>query len=79
MNCEEVIRELSNFIDGDLDPVLKRELEKHLKECADCRLTVNQTKKTIEIFCDSEPVELPGDVQARLHDALRRKFKEAAH
>jgi anti-sigma factor RsiW len=79
LNCEEVLQELSNFIDGDLDPELKQELESHLKACADCRLVVNQTKKTIEIFCDSEPVELPGDVQARLHDVLRRKFKEAAH
>jgi anti-sigma factor RsiW len=79
LNCEEVIHELSNFIDGDLDPALKRELEKHLKDCADCRLIVNQTKKTIEIFCDSELVELPSDVQTRLHDALRRTFKEAAN
>ncbi|HZV89482.1 MAG TPA: zf-HC2 domain-containing protein [Candidatus Binatus sp.] len=79
MNCENVIHELSDFIDGDLDGALKQELESHLKDCEDCRLVVDQTKKTIEVFCDSEPVELPGEVRARLHDALRRKFKEAAH
>lgn len=79
MNCEDVIHDLSDFIDGDLDGALKQELESHLKDCEDCRLVVDQTKKTIEVFCDSEPVELPGEVRARLHDALRRKFKEAAH
>jgi anti-sigma factor RsiW len=79
LNCENVIHELSDFIDGDLDGALKRELESHLKDCEDCRLVVDQTKKTIEVFCDSEPVELPDEVRARLHDALRRKFKEAAH
>jgi anti-sigma factor RsiW len=79
LNCENVIHELSDFIDGDLDGALKQELESHLKDCEDCRLVVDQTKKTIEVFCDSEPVELPGEVRARLHDALRRKFKEAAH
>jgi anti-sigma factor RsiW len=79
LNCENVIHELSDFIDGDLDGALKQELESHLKDCEDCRLVVDQTRKTIEVFCDSEPVELPGEVRARLHDVLRRKFKEAAH
>lgn len=77
MNCKEVIRELSNFIDGELDVVLRQELERHFADCAECRLVVDQTKKTVEIFCDCEPIELPGDVRARLHDALRRKLKEA--
>jgi anti-sigma factor RsiW len=79
LNCPDVIHELSNFIDGDLDPALKLELEKHFKDCADCRLVVDQTKKTIEIFCDSEPLELPDEVRAGLHEALRRNLKEAAH
>jgi anti-sigma factor RsiW len=79
LNCENVIHELSDFIDGDLDAALKQELESHLRNCEDCRLVVDQTKKTIEIFCDSEPVELPSEVRTRLHDALRSKFKEAAH
>ena len=78
MNCDDVIHELSNFIDGDLDRALKLELENHLKDCADCRLVVDQTKKTIEIFCDSEPIELPAEARTRLHEALRRNLKEAA-
>jgi anti-sigma factor RsiW len=79
LNCEEVIHELSDYIDGELAGTLQQELESHLDECSDCKLVVNQTKKTIEIFCDSEPIELPVEVRSRLHDALRRKFKEAAH
>ena len=78
MNCQSVVRELSNFIDGELDGAMMLELERHLNDCADCRLVINQTKKTIEIFCGCEPVELPGEVRNRLHEALRRKLKEAA-
>ena len=77
MNCKKIIYELSDFIDGDLDAASKQELERHLKECSDCKLVVDQTKKTIEIFCDSEPVELPSEVRNRLHETLRRKLKEA--
>ena len=37
---------------------------------------MDQTKLTVDVFCDSEPVELPGDVKIRLHEALRRKLSE---
>ncbi len=76
MNCKGVIRELSSYIDGDLDLPMKQELERHLGHCEDCTMIVDQTKKTVEIFCDSEPVALPSDVHSRLHEALRRRMQE---
>jgi len=74
LNCKAVIRDLSNYIDGALDPAVKQELERHLDHCEDCQMVVDQTKKTIEIFCDSRPVPLPEDVRSRLHAALRSKL-----
>jgi anti-sigma factor RsiW len=74
LNCNSVIRELSNYIDGELEPAVKQELERHLEHCEECKIVVDQTKLTVEIFCDSEPVELPSDVKSRLHEALRRKI-----
>ena len=50
MNCRCLIHELSNYIDEDLDPVLKQELERHLEHCEDCAMIVDQTKKTIQIL-----------------------------
>jgi predicted anti-sigma-YlaC factor YlaD len=76
LNCKSVISELSNYLDGELEMVVKQELEQHLEDCEECKLAVDQTKLTVDIFCDSEPVELPPDVQTRLHEALRRKFSE---
>jgi anti-sigma factor RsiW len=76
LNCKGVIREISNYIDGDLDAKMKQELERHLDHCEDCALVVNQTKMTVEVFCDSQPVELPTDVRSRLHEALQRKLRE---
>ena len=73
MNCKGVIRELSNYIDGDLDPALTQELERHLAHCEDCTMIVDQTRKSVEILCDSKPVKLPEDVRTRLHAAVRYK------
>ena len=78
MNCKSVIRELSKYLDGELEQAVKQELEQHLEHCEDCKMVVDQTKLTVDIFCDSEPVELPPDVQTRLHEALRRKFSQEA-
>lgn len=76
MKCKDVIREISNYLDGNLDAAIKQELSKHLSHCEHCSLVVDQMKLTIEIFCDSQPVELPSEVRTRLHKALRRKMAE---
>ena len=74
MNCKHVIRELSNYIDGELDPALKLELERHLEHCEDCTMIVDQTRKTIQIYSGSAPVDLPSEVKARLRAALHKKL-----
>ena len=79
MNCQGVIREISDYIDGELDLLAKQELERHLEDCEDCKMVVDQTRLTVEIFCDSKPVELPTDVKSRLHDAVRRKLHEKSN
>ncbi len=79
MNCKGVILEISNYVDGELDLSVKQELERHLGECVDCKMVVDQTKLTVEVFCDSMPVELPADVKSRLHEALRRKLHEKSN
>lgn len=76
MNCKQVIQEISNYIDGELDASMQREIKVHLKGCDECAVIVNQTKLTVDIFCDSELVELPPAVSERLHQALRRKMQE---
>jgi anti-sigma factor RsiW len=76
VNCDSVIHELSNYIDGDLDAAMRREIDAHLKGCSECQVIIDQTKLTVNIFCDSEMVELPDDVRQRLHEALRRKMAQ---
>ena len=46
--------------------------------CTDCRLVVDTTRKTIQIFCNSEPVPLPEDVRGRLHTALLERSRRNA-
>jgi predicted anti-sigma-YlaC factor YlaD len=76
VNCKNIVKELSNYLEEALEPSLKSSIEKHLNDCDDCRIVVDTTKKTIQIFCNSEPAPLPEDTRQRLRDAL---FKHLSH
>ena len=78
MNCKKVIVELTSYLDGVLDSSMRMDLEQHLSGCTDCRLVVDTCRKTIQIFCNSEPVPLPEDVRQRLHSALLERFRRKA-
>ena len=74
MNCQGLIAELTEYLDDAMDGSVRLELEQHLMKCQNCRVVVNTTRKTIEIFCNAEPAPLPEDVRGRLHDALVKRL-----
>ena len=77
MTCRKVIQQLSEFLDRELEPGLAEELSRHLEHCEDCKLVVNTTRKTIEIYCNTEPMELPPAVRERLERALTERLRES--
>ena len=74
MNCRGVLEELSSYLDGELDAAGLAELDQHLQRCGKCRLVVDTCRKTIQIYCDAEPIPLPEDFRERLHAALARRL-----
>jgi anti-sigma factor RsiW len=74
LNCKGLIVELTEYLDGDLSPDVRVELELHLSGCENCRIIVNTTRQTIEIYCNAEPAPLPEDVRGRLHQALAARL-----
>jgi anti-sigma factor RsiW len=74
MNCDGVIRRISSYIDGELETTIVAEIELHLKECPECATLVLQTKLIIHLYHDADLADFPVDVQARLHETLRRKI-----
>jgi len=70
VKCKKIINELADYLDEALDPLLRASIEEHLEKCKDCRIVVDTTKQTIDIFCDSEPAPLPQRTRQKLHEAL---------
>jgi anti-sigma factor RsiW len=76
MKCEEMLQQLSDYVDGSIEPGMCRELEQHLAGCEPCEVVVDTLRKTITIYREGKTVEMPGTFREKLHDCLRRKWKE---
>lgn len=75
MKCTEFLRELTDYLDGNINESLKAELDEHLHWCHECHVVLNTTKKTIEIYRDNQIYELPEPLRNRLHQAIMSKCR----
>ncbi len=70
-NCSEYIRQISDYIDGELPPEVCAALEAHLHDCVNCRIVVDTMRKTIELYhMTAEEAALPEKVHDRLFAKL---------
>lgn len=76
MKCQQLLKSLGEYVDGTIDPELCREFEKHLAGCEACEVVVDNLRKTITIYKAGKPIELPLRFREKLHDCLRRKWRE---
>lgn len=74
--CEDLIGNLSDYIDGELEPELCEELEKHLAGCKNCRLMVDSLKQTVKLCKDGTCEDLPESLQKKLNDKLAERWKK---
>lgn len=73
MTCGEVIQALCEYLDDDLEAEVTQALRCHLEDCEHCRIVVDTTRKTVEIYCNTEPRPLPEGVHERLQRAWAEK------
>ena len=69
--CNHYLPGLSDYLDGELNPELCVELERHMVECEKCRIVVDTTRKTIELYqTTTDSQRAPTDVKERLYKRL---------
>jgi hypothetical protein len=70
VNCEEVWREVSNYLDGELAPEIRAAVEEHVRGCTRCTSVVAGTRNVIELYGDERLLELPLGYSQRLRNRL---------
>jgi hypothetical protein len=74
MKCQDLLKMLNEYVDGGVDPAICEEFEKHLAGCNPCQVVVDNILKTITLYKDGQPYDLPLAFRNRLHESLRQKW-----
>src|SRR3989454_5698480 len=75
LSCEDVWREISNYIDNDLDPHQRAALGAHLGQCRNCAALLEGTRNVIRLYQDERLLALPAGFTKRLHRKLRAEIQ----
>src|SRR5271170_5310145 len=70
VQCEQVWREVSSFLDGELDPGMRVAMEEHFRGCKHCTAVLNGTRNVVQLYGDERMLEVPLGFSQRLHRRL---------
>ncbi len=76
ISCREVLREISNFIEKDIDEGLRDMLKRHFAICRHCTAVLDGTRNVILLSGDDCTFTLPADFSARLQKKLAARSRE---
>ncbi len=76
MTCTEFLAQLDDLIDDAVTSQMRADLQEHLRGCDHCEVTLNTTRKTIEIYRSHEIYDLPSDLRERLHMAIMERCRK---
>ena len=70
ISCLEVWREISDYVDGDIDAELRARMEAHFKVCAHCKAVVDGTRNVVKLVADGVEYDLPNGFSQRLYNKI---------
>jgi anti-sigma factor RsiW len=70
VSCEQVWREISNYLEGEVDPNLRAAMEEHFRGCKHCSAVLDGTRNVIQLYGDERMFEVPLGFSHRLHRRL---------
>ena len=73
MNCTDLLSHLSDYFDDQLTTELRAEISEHTSGCQHCRVVLNTTHQTIEVYKGNEIYEVSPGLRERLHSAIMAK------
>jgi hypothetical protein len=73
IKCEEVWREVSNYLDGEVESKLRSAIEEHIRGCKRCAAVVDGTRNVVQLYGDERMLEVPVGFSGRLYQRLEGK------
>ena len=76
MTCTEFLAMIDDLIDDTVTTEMRTELQEHLRTCEHCEVTLNTTRKTIQIYRSHQIYDMPAGLRDRLHNAIMARCKK---
>ena len=70
IDCVEVWRNLSDYVDNEVNPELHAVMAAHFKGCAHCTAILDGTRNVVQLVGDGKAFEVPSAVSRRFYAKL---------
>jgi len=75
-SCEQVWREISNYVDGEVNAELRGSMDEHFRTCARCASVLAGTRNVVQLYGDERMLEIPAGFSRRLEKRLAKDAVE---
>src|SRR5689334_3525513 len=80
MNCEETIKLMDGYLDGELDAITNQAIEQHLRECHNCDQAYKTQRSLIRAIGSATPYyKAPSELRERIQSSLRKEIAEQSN
>jgi methylphosphotriester-DNA--protein-cysteine methyltransferase len=76
VTCEQVWREISNYVDGDVDAALRSTMDEHFRTCQRCASVLAGTRNVAQLYGDERMLEVPAGFSRRLEKRLEKRLAQ---
>lgn len=70
IDCEEVWRHISDYVDDDVGADLRAIMQAHFKDCAHCSAVLDGTRNVVKLVGDGKAFEIPAKTSTRFYAKL---------
>jgi hypothetical protein len=74
VNCEQVWREVSNYLDDGVEPELRSAMETHIRQCQRCTTVFEGTRNIVQLYGDERLFRTPLGFSWRLRWKLAQSM-----
>ena len=75
MNCEQVWKEVSNYLEGDIAPATRAAMDDHLLTCQRCRSVLEGSRNVIRLYRDERMSDVPAGFGRRLEKRISQSVR----
>jgi anti-sigma factor RsiW len=76
ISCEEVWREISNYLEGEISAEMRARMEEHFKGCKHCTAVLDGIRNVVQLVGDATAFEVTAGFSNRLYRKLNRRLSK---